>query len=236
MNASIQDSIPKREIPVIADHCAEILRLASGRAVRLVFDVGANIGSTVLNYLRCFESARVIAFEPVGSTYTRLISKVGASSRVCCMNLALGPEPGECLVHHQRYSALNSLHGPINVPEPACPKSELVQVTTLDEIVRLNQTEHIDLLKLDTEHFELEILRGAARTLAEERISFIYSEVTFNLGDERHTHYAELSDYLENYGFHAVGFSEHIFDGEPGRVDHCNALFAHRHLPAPRPN
>lgn len=228
--------MPTREVPVIEDHCAEILRLASGRTVRLVFDVGANIGTTVVNYLRRFESARIIAFEPVGSTYTHLVSNVGASQRVCCMNLALGAEPGECLVHHQRYSTLNSLHGPINMPEPACPTSETVQLTTLDEIVRLNETEHIDLLKLDTEHFDLNVLRGATKTLVEERLSFIYTEVTFNAGDQRHTHYTELSSFLEKYSFAVMGFSEHIFDGEPGRVDHCNALFAHHSIRSSLPS
>ena len=222
--------------PVIADHCAEILRRLPGSEVRLIFDVGANVGLTVNNYLRRFTSARIIAFEPVGSTYSQLISRVGASTRVCCINLALGFTPGEHVIHHQKYSGLNSLHGPINVPEPACQTSELVDVTTLDEIVRLNHTGHIDLLKLDTEHFDLEVLHGATKTLTQERIAFIYAEVTFNCGDQRHTQFTELAHFLECYGFSALGFSEHIYDPKLERIDHCNALFAHHSIRSSLPS
>ncbi len=219
--------------PFIDDHCAEIRRLMPNQAIRLVFDVGANVGSTVANYLRNFETARIIAFEPIGPTYARLVSRVGTSPRVCCMNFALGSRTGTCVVHHQRHAGLNSLHEPINIPDPACQTSETVTVMTLDQIVSLNQTEHIDVLKLDTEHFDLEVLHGAARTLAEDRITFVYSEVTFNHSDQRHTYFTALADFLERYRFTALGFSEHIYQSPPDTLDHCNALFAHRSLLAP---
>ncbi len=208
------------------DHCTEIRRRSGDCQIELIVDVGANVGETICRYLTNFEHAQIIAFEPVQKTFAALQSKVGSNPRVCCMNLALGAIPGAALVHHQPYSGLNSLSPAINTEHPDCGRSEMVTVTTLDRIVQDNDIKHIDLLKIDTEHFELEVIRGAHQALLERRISFIYAEVSFNPEDKRHTLFSELDECLGRYHFQQVGFFEHMFCPASSRVEFCNALFA----------
>lgn len=214
-------------IPATPDHCADIRSRATRHPVQLIIDVGANVGVTVRNYLRQFETARVIAFEPIQTTFATLQANLRGACRVCCVNLALGCLPATVRVHHQHHPAMNSLHPPINVPPPDRQTSELVNVITLDQFVRDNQIEHIDVLKLDTEHFDLEVVQGGQRTLAERRVSFIYSEVSFEPKDQQHTNYAHLAGHLAAHGFELIGFYEHVFRPNSDVVDHCNALFMH---------
>ncbi len=210
-------------------HCAEIRRRVGDRPVKLVVDVGASIGGTVRRYLSEFEHAQIIAFEPVQGTFTELASNVGGCNRVCQMNLALGASQGVVELYHQPDHAMNSISPTINTEHPDCGGSEMVTVTTLDRIVKDNNIQHIDVLKLDTEHFELEIIQGADQTLGERRVSFIYAEVTFDREDQQHTLFSELKQCLDQYDFQHLGFFEHFRTASERGLVFCNALFAQLH-------
>lgn len=214
------------------DHCEDILRLAEGRPIRTIVDVGANVGETVNRYVQTFSEALVYACEPVWQTFLTLARNSGSHRRVHCLNTALGSAPGTATLHHQRFSGQNSLHAPINKPDPACPTSEEVTITTLDQIAVDLQLRHIDLLKVDTEHFEVEVLRGARRCLRENRISFIYCEVTFLSAARQNTPFSELESFLVPAGFRLVGFYEHFYHPQSGVCEFCNALFVHESVGA----
>jgi hypothetical protein len=51
-----------------------------------------------------------------------------------------------------------------------------VTCTTLDGYCIRNDVERIGLLKIDTEGFDLEVLRGGANMLARKAVSFVYVE------------------------------------------------------------
>jgi FkbM family methyltransferase len=205
-----------------------IRRSMTGQHVRMVFDVGANVGQSAREYLVEFPEAKIISFEPVQSTYSKLLSGVNSSSRVCCMNLALGPGQGELTIYHQHDSQLNSLHPPRNEFSEHQGTQESVQVTTIDKIVEDNEIPHIDFLKIDTEHYEIPVLEGAVTTLSHDRVSFIYAEVTFDLENELHTNYFELAQFLAQYDFFCVGAFESVHWPNGNSIDYCNVLFNHR--------
>ena len=206
-------------------HYATVRRLHGDGEINLILDVGANIGVTVSRYLRQFDSASVIAFEPIGATFTQLLARVGSSPRVCCMNLALGRTPGSAQVHLQRYDALNSLYPALNVPDVDFGICQAVEISTLDQIVANNAMDHIDLLKIDTEHLELDVLQGGRQTLQRGGVSFIYAEVTFDPADPRHSPYFEVSDFLAPFGYEVAGFYEQMYYPNTDRLEFCNALF-----------
>lgn len=212
--------------PVSPEHHYDFIRrLHAGRKIELILDVGANIGVTVSQYLCQFPAAYVIAFEPVSSTFSKLMGRVGASPRTCCMQLALGRQAGRTSIHLQKYNALNSLYPALNLPDVSCGRLETVQIATLDQIVADNQIEHVDVLKIDTEHMELDVLRGGELTLCDGKISFIYAEVTFDTADPRHSSYREVAQYLFEFGYELSGFFEQSYHPDGGKLEFCNALF-----------
>ncbi len=53
-------------------------------------------------------------------------------------------------------------------------------MTTLDRFAAVHKLDRIDLLKTDTENFDLEVIKGGQELLGDGKISFIYSEVGFD--------------------------------------------------------
>jgi len=128
----------------------------------VVVDIGANIGAFALPVTRATE-ARVIAVEPVSSTFALLNDNVRrnrAEDAVTTVQSALGETAGEAVVTTGSQSA--------NYVLPAQSSArigeELVPVTTLDEL--LAGEPRIDLIKVDVEGLELKVIRGAQRVLA----------------------------------------------------------------------
>jgi FkbM family methyltransferase len=122
---------------------------------KVVFDAGANIG----DYAReASKYGKVYAFEPSHVAFQKLKSVPGIEA----FNLALGDEEGTATLHGSGTTA--SLIGD--------GAGEAVKVATLDGI----WNEHIDLLKIDVEGYELAVIVGAKRLIAEGKVAAIQFE------------------------------------------------------------
>ncbi len=134
-------------------------------------DVGANVGSfTILAGAVC--GARVIAFEPIASTFGRLILnvKINELERTvrCCQN-AVGSKAGRL-----RFTSDQDTTNHVLSAEEASEPSADVEVVTLDDSLA---GDHPVLLKIDVEGFETEVLRGAKGVLANPSLRAIILEL-----------------------------------------------------------
>ena len=149
-----------------------ILRL-SNLDPKIVFDVGANIGT----YSKLFLEktlADVYAFEPLPESYKSLLQlKKNYAERFFAFNYALGNVATSMpLLYNMGIDGLASLSLEIN-DIPYVGKNNVnsvkVDVRTLDdvflEIRNFNQLEGIDILKIDVEGFEMEVISGAKSML-----------------------------------------------------------------------
>ena len=132
-------------------------------------DVGANVGSlSLLAWTRVRPHGRVVAIEPHPRTYRFLAGNVALNAfAIETYNLAVGHEPGELSFTSLRSDDQNRARLPPEHPGTGVR----VAVTTLD---RLLGDIDVDLLKIDTEGFELHVLAGATETL--KRCTAIYIE------------------------------------------------------------
>src|SRR5687768_11964837 len=64
----------------------------------MVLDVGANVGQSASEFADAFPQATVHSFEPVASTYARLVEAVKHRPNVICHRLALSHYNGVGLV------------------------------------------------------------------------------------------------------------------------------------------
>lgn len=200
----------------------------SKEPLRLIFDVGANIGQTAREFHREFPKAEIFSFEPVRETFKILQENTQHLNRVRCFNNAFGKQEGKAEIFLQDLSGKNSMlaknasqnHG-----------SETIELLTIDNFAEIHQIESIDLLKTDTEGYDLEVLKGAERYLDEGKISFIMSEVGFNRRDSGHTFFPNILDYLNDKNYQLVD----IYESTPvlylhNRFGFANALFMHNKI------
>ena len=152
---------------------AEVVRLSPPHATFM--DIGANKGDWSLEALkRSMVAGRPIslhAFEPCMGTRQILEARLpdGASARINA--LAMSSKSGETEFYSSGAgSGTNSLH------QVSGTEIERVQVSTIDEYLKSNNIDRVELVKVDTEGFDLEVLRGAESALAGGKIGVVQFE------------------------------------------------------------
>lgn len=205
------------DAPFGYDAMIDIQRLCNSprRPVDVVFDVGANVGQTVRRITEAFPTARVFAFEPTPETFDALKANVAHLPNVEIFDIALGRESRKAEFFTYDSPFLNSLveNAPYSLRfGPAAKKTE-VQMTALDEFCATRGVDHISVLKVDTEGFDLPILQGAANLFANGKIDFVFIEfndVVLKKGASGGA-LAPLCEYLYPYNFHFVAsYNENV--------------------------
>jgi FkbM family methyltransferase len=217
-----------KRMPYGCDLKEDIARLSPDLTMRTIFDVGANKGQTTLKYRQKFPEANIFSFEPVSQTFEVLKANVGVTPNVYCFNLALGEENKQEQMSVQGTSGSNSITNVSQVNSQADKSLETVNIKTLDQFLQDDdhKIDQIDLLKIDTEGYECQVLRGAEATLQAEKIFYIFIEVTFRQQDNYHTQFSTISEMLADYNFNFVGlYDVYPFWGGGNAIDYCNALF-----------
>lgn len=200
----------------------------------VIIDAGANDGETAAAFLRRFPGARILAFEPYGPSYQSLRRRFRGAPAVEAVNAALGAAPGTARLHLYSGHRMNSLLR-LN-PDPANPMARgfaaegevAVPVATVDGVAAERHLPRIDVLKIDTQGYDLEVLRGAAGQLAARRVGAVLLEVNFVPMYERQASFPELHALLAGHGYRLVDFYNH--QRAAGVTAWCDACYA---APAP---
>ena len=219
-----------RTLPVGIDLGLDLRRYVPAGRLRTIFDVGANVGQSAVKFARQFPAAQVFSFEPVEATYQRLVARTRGLPNVRCIRSALGAAVETRRLFHQRDCQCNSLAEGAN-RATAAGSSEEVPVTTIDDFCAREGIGRIDLLKTDTEGFDLEVLRGAAGLLGAGRVRFVYSEVTFDPADDQHTPFFPLAAFLREHDLQFVALYDQLATSHLTGSLYSNALFAHAAAP-----
>jgi hypothetical protein len=85
---------------------------------------------------------------------------------------------------------------------------ETIQVKRGDDFCRENNITQIDLLKIDTEGFEIPVLKGFSKMISESRVKAIYCEVGFSPKNLRNTYVNDLMDFAAMNDFIFFGMYE----------------------------
>lgn len=91
------------------DLSADIQKILRTSNIKSIFDVGANIGQTNLDFRQRFPDASIYSFEPVSKTFKVLKKNVGETLNPYCYQFALGSEETKLLISLNPNSQTNSL-------------------------------------------------------------------------------------------------------------------------------
>ena len=183
---------------------AFLRRFARECSAPTVIDVGANVGRYTELVLRVAPKAHVLAFEPHVKSFQLLRGK-SDHLRFEAFNVAVGSIDGTTELfdyadrdgssHASVYEGvLKRIHRSQDVVSHSVP------MVTLDSVVASHGIDKIDLLKIDTEGNELDVLRGAERTIADGKIDLIQLE--FNeMNIESRVFFRDIMDALPQYSF-----------------------------------
>jgi FkbM family methyltransferase len=211
-------------LPTGVNWLLDIQRGLALNSAPVCFDVGANVGQTVVELRQAFRDARIHAFEPFAEPLVELRRATLADPSVTVVPRAMGSTPGRIDVRPNPQSLMSSLkHRPGQLMDGA---TESIDIDTVDDYCTRHGIEHIDVLKSDTEGYDLEVLRGAGGMLGRQCVGYVYVEVTFQPGNDQNSPFGPILDLLQGHNYRFLGLYEtyplHFFS-EP--VVFCNALF-----------
>lgn len=138
-------------------------------------DVGANIGSFTLVAARRASRGQVHAFEPSAHHFARLTRNVELNhfKNVVLNQKGLYDQPGEAILFlpsqtgEMNNSGAASLY--VSQVEEARQVSEAVSLVRLDDYVRNQHMQRVDIIKIDIEGAEMKALEGARETITRFR-------------------------------------------------------------------
>lgn len=155
-----------------------------------VIDVGGFHGDWTDMILNDTTSSSIKIFEPDFNNFQVLKSKFSNNSRTELVNIGLSSEESN-LIYHDLVSNSNSVRGMSGFVNREIYKNyevqkKLIKVNRLDKV----HQEDVDFLKIDTEGFEFNVLKGCEKLLIEKKIKFIqfeyggtYKDANFELND-----------------------------------------------------
>jgi hypothetical protein len=166
-------------------------------AQKNMVDVGANIGNHSLFFVKYMKCAHVFAFEPIAENVNVFQANLKAYTRKCTLfEQALSDHRGSMQLYNTQADDFGgfSLHQEeksINVAE--------IEVKPLDDFGLTDVT----LIKIDVENHENEVLRGAKRTIEENRPVIVLENSYYyqsRLFPDPNPH----AEVLESYGYKRV--------------------------------
>src|SRR5262245_37199465 len=181
----------------------------------LILDVGANDGEVMSGFLVHFPDARVIAFEPFQTCYDELATTFAHRSNVAIEQMALGSSPGTGRLNVFSASRMNSLlemdDDSRNIMKDSFTKTTdaSVAVDTLDSYCLAHGINHIDALKIDTQGYDLEVLKGAEGLLSQHRITAILLEINFIPMYAGQPRFVDIHGFLTSRDYQLVDLYNH---------------------------
>jgi len=179
-----------------ADHEANIvpaLRTALLRCDGAVLDVGVNTGQTLLKILALDPARPYVGFEPQVACCAALarFCRDNALRHVAIVPVALGEDNRLHPIYSSGgYDEMASLASAIRPDLEPHRYVSWTQCRAGDEVLAEIGVGKVALLKIDVEGFELQVLRGLARTLQAQRPTILFEQLPNFFGEER-TRYPE---------------------------------------------
>jgi len=146
-----------------------VMDFVSNRDIKIVLDVGANVGQFGESLREKGYDGKIISFEPIPSAYQTLAAKARADGNWDAHNFALGAAPERTTINVANSSVFSSLlsttHAAAEFSETAvATHPETIEVRTLNEVVA--DTSGNTLLKIDTQGYEKQVLEGGRQMLS----------------------------------------------------------------------
>lgn len=201
----------------------------------VIFDIGANVGNYSNSIKKLSPNSKLYSFEPHPKTF-KVMEDYSKKNGYFAYNFALGKENSKLKLYDYEQETEGTEHASLFKETFEGIYNEKVisyevDVITLDEFVKDNKIDKINLLKIDTEGNDYNVLLGAKFSLENEKIDVIHFE--FNVMNVySRVFFRDFFELLNNYNLYRLlpkGFI-HISKYEP---IHCE-IFAYQNIVAIR--
>lgn len=209
---------------------ARLLHQLQLHRIDLVIDVGANDGGYGRFLRRGSYTGQILSFEPLSKAHADLMAATADDADwFVAPRMALGESDGETKINIAGNSTSSSVLPMAALHQAAAPSSVYQGIEAVP-LRRLDAFEHAAityarsiLLKIDTQGYEMPVLRGAAQLL--RRVSGIQLELSVVALYEGQTTYREIIQWLADQGFELWNLLPGFTDPGSGRMLQFDGVF-----------
>ena len=183
-----------------------------------IIDVGAHVGETISLFSKNFTIKKMICYEASKFNFNKLIkSKYSKNNNIILNNIALGSKENKleffqtsesssstfCKIDQnsnyfkRKKNILNFFHRKEYILQ-----SELIEIKTLKNEFSKYDLKYIDILKIDTEGFEFDVIKGADQSL--KFVNFILFEHHYDQMIIKNYKFSEINEYLTKLNFKKI--------------------------------
>ena len=191
----------------------------------IIIDVGAHNGETIKIFKKNLNFKKIYSFEASPINFKNLSKNFSKSSfpNVEIYNYAIGEKITDGHLNQtleSSSSTINDLNEKSKYfdkklkilkikSKESYTKKISIKIITLNKFIFEKNIESIDLLKIDTEGYELNILKGL--NLSYDRVKLIYFEHHYDDMILKNYKFRDINKLLENYGFKKIMKNKMLF-------------------------
>lgn len=210
-------------------------RISPSLQGKVLLDVGANHGSYAAFLSRIAPGATIYAFEPHPQTFQDMAEKLSGLN-VRPVQLALSDVSGDARLYDFQNND-GSTQASLSRDAVEMFDQEVVghevRSTTLDDFLAEHRIDRVAFLKIDTEGFDLKVLTGASRAIAERRIDVIQFEfIPANIAT--HVTMRDFFEALPGYDIHRLCLNGDLLPVFPYDVKTCEIYVTQNLVAKPR--
>lgn len=217
---------------------AALRRMLSAHRIDLVVDVGANSGQYGKLIRSLGYRGAILSLEPLEEVRQKLVEAArNDPAWMVGPAVALGAASGEASLNVALNSVSSSLRPMLGAHIRAAPDSRYIRedkvpVRRLDDVVgSLGGVGSRLLIKIDTQGYELEVLRGSTGLLPSVAAVQVELSLTPMYGGQPLIE--DILSYMRENGFVPYSFWPVFSDRADGRLLQCDGLFIHEADAAP---
>jgi len=191
----------------------------------IVFDIGAHYGETIKLFLKKMNLEKIYSFEASPQNFQTLKNNISKhhSNKVKIYNFGVGAEIEKNYINQTietSSSTINQLNKQskylkkklkiLNIKnENSFYHKVPIKILTLDSFIEENKIHCIDLLKIDTEGYEFNVLKGLSKY--SKKVKIIYFEHHYDDMIIKDYKFSNIHKLLKDYGFTMIKKSKMIF-------------------------
>lgn len=190
-----------------------------------IFDIGMHVGESVKRYNKIFKnkSLNIHGFDPLATNIKNAKTNLSnLKHKITYNTFGLGELNSKKIFYENIKSNTSSFNKVNNKSKWVKKRSEeskvsiqnfikkkhLMKIQTLDNYLKEKKIKKIDILKIDTQGFEYNVLKGSQNSLKNRIIDFIEIEVIFSDTYEKKFYLSEIENFLRKYDFEICAISE----------------------------
>ena len=192
----------------------------------VLFDIGAHHGETVKFFLNKFNLKEIHCFEASPINFEILkknLKNLDIKQNIYLNNIGAGEKKKSIFLNQTQESSsstINTFNQNSNYLKKKLKilniknldkyyKKIPIDVISIDEYVMDKKIENIDILKIDTEGYEYDIIKGI--NMSNKFIKFIYFEHHYDDMIVKNYKFGDIHNFLRNKGFKMIKKSKMIF-------------------------